>query len=148
MWVLGSVLWTLGVIRGRIYEVWEQYRNPRGSYGVVYLSFGKCMGTLSLRALCCALLVWPKLVTKSNKKKLIPMDNNMTSSICYAPLVCPKLVTYSNKKKVDTYVRMLLDMTTEEIAPLGLKLRHNFYILSKIAIFYLEKLVFKVMLRV
>ena len=37
---------TLGVIWGRLYEVWEVYGDPRGSYGVVFMRFGKCMGTL------------------------------------------------------------------------------------------------------
>ena len=31
---------------GRLYEVWEVYGDPRGSLEVVYMRFGKCMGTL------------------------------------------------------------------------------------------------------
>ena len=28
----------------RLYEVWEEYRDPRLSLGVIYMRFGKCMG--------------------------------------------------------------------------------------------------------
>ena len=36
----------MGAIGGRLYEVWEVYRNPMGVIGVVYMRFGKGMGTL------------------------------------------------------------------------------------------------------
>ena len=36
----------MGVIGGRLYEVWEVYGDPRGVIGVVYMRFVKCMGTL------------------------------------------------------------------------------------------------------
>ena len=36
----------MGVIGGHLYEVWEEYGDPRGVMGVVYMRFGKCMGTL------------------------------------------------------------------------------------------------------
>ena len=37
---------TQGGHRGRLHEVWEVYGDSRGSYGVIYMRFGKCMGTL------------------------------------------------------------------------------------------------------
>ena len=40
-----EVYGTLGVITDRLYEVWEVYGDPRGSLEVVYMSFGKYMGT-------------------------------------------------------------------------------------------------------
>ena len=36
----------LGVTEGRLYEVWEVYGDPLGSLGVIYMRFGKCMGSL------------------------------------------------------------------------------------------------------
>ena len=36
----------MGVIRGRLYEVWEVYGDPRESKWAVYMKFGKYMGTL------------------------------------------------------------------------------------------------------
>ena len=36
----------MGVIRGCLYEVWKVYGDPMGVIGVVYVRFGKCMGTL------------------------------------------------------------------------------------------------------
>ena len=36
----------LGAIMGRLYEDWEVYGDLRGPYGVVYMRFRKCMGTL------------------------------------------------------------------------------------------------------
>ena len=34
----------LVVISGHFYEIWEVYGDPRGSYRVVYMKFGKRMG--------------------------------------------------------------------------------------------------------
>ena len=39
---------TLVVIEGRLYEILELYGHPRGSLGVVYMRFWKCMGTLGV----------------------------------------------------------------------------------------------------
>ena len=44
----GKCMGTVGVIGGRLYEVWEVYGDPRGVIGVVYMWFGQCMGTLGV----------------------------------------------------------------------------------------------------
>ena len=36
----------MGVIGGLLYDDWEVYRDTVGVTGVVYMRFGKCIGTL------------------------------------------------------------------------------------------------------
>ena len=40
----------MGVIRCCLYEVWKVYGDSMGVIGVVYIRFGKCMGTLRVIA--------------------------------------------------------------------------------------------------
>ena len=47
--MFGKCMGTLWGHKGRLYEVWEVYGDPRGSYGVVYMRFGKYMRTLGGR---------------------------------------------------------------------------------------------------
>ena len=36
----------MGTLEGHLYDVWEVYGDPIGSYGTVYMMFGECMWTL------------------------------------------------------------------------------------------------------
>ena len=54
MWVIGGILYDvwevygnpMGVIGGHFYEDWEVYGDHMGVIWVIYMKFGKCMGTL------------------------------------------------------------------------------------------------------
>ena len=36
----------MGTLEGRLYDVWDVYGDPMGSYGIVYMKFGECIWTL------------------------------------------------------------------------------------------------------
>ena len=38
----------MGILEGRLYDVWDVYGDPMGSYGTVYMMFGECMWTLGV----------------------------------------------------------------------------------------------------
>ena len=38
----------MGTLEGRLYDVWDVYGDPMGSYGTVYMMFGECMWTLEV----------------------------------------------------------------------------------------------------
>ena len=38
----------MGTLEGRLYDVWDVYGDPMGSYGTVYMMFGECMWTLGV----------------------------------------------------------------------------------------------------
>ena len=38
----------MGTLGGHLYDVWKVYRDPKWSYGVIYMKLGKCMGTLGV----------------------------------------------------------------------------------------------------
>ena len=50
--LLGVVYMTfgkhMGTLEGRLYDVWDVYGDPMGSYGTVYMMFGECMWTLEV----------------------------------------------------------------------------------------------------